>query len=348
MRGYQRLQRGVRWIRGRLFRGALILIYHRVAEPALDPFGLAVSPRHFAEQMDVLRKYARPIPLFRLAGEIREGRVPRRGVVVTFDDGYADNLHHARPLLERTDVPATVFIATGSIDDGRGFWWDGLIDLLLRPCALPRDVLAGVVPENGLDHDLGDAWDYGEDDAARFGRWTFADGDPPTPRHALFVSLYAQLQALPGERPAQAVEALWARAGARPAVEGETARALTVRELQRLGDGPLVEVGAHTVHHPLLPSLPATEQRAELAGSKGWLEERLGRAVRSVSYPYGRYTAETAAIAEDAGFSCALAASGAAVQQGSRDFGLFDLPRVWPGDWDGDEFARRLRDWLPA
>lgn len=103
-------------------RGTLVLLYHRVADLPSDPWSLAVTPRHFAEHLEVLCAMARPVPL----REAAEGRAPRRAVAVTFDDGYSDNLYAARPLLERRGVPATVFVTTGGLDDGRELWWDEL------------------------------------------------------------------------------------------------------------------------------------------------------------------------------------------------------------------------------
>ncbi len=91
----------------RLFPGTVILLYHRVADLAQDPFGLAVAPAHFREHLSVIRRYSRPISLRQLLSELRNGKLPRRTVAVTFDDGYADNLYAAKPLLEQSDVPAT-------------------------------------------------------------------------------------------------------------------------------------------------------------------------------------------------------------------------------------------------
>src|SRR6185295_16005847 len=86
---------------------ALVLMYHRVAEVSADPFSLCVAPERFSEHMDTLRKVAQPLRLQQLAHHLRSGTLPRRSVVVTFDDGYVDNLQKAKPLLERFDIPAT-------------------------------------------------------------------------------------------------------------------------------------------------------------------------------------------------------------------------------------------------
>src|SRR5262245_25018119 len=100
-------------LRSRFARSALVLVYHRVARANVDPWELAVTPEHFSEHLEVLRRLARPLPLQSLVEAVRGGAVPRRAVVVTLDDGYADNLRNAEPLLRRHDVPATCFLTAG-------------------------------------------------------------------------------------------------------------------------------------------------------------------------------------------------------------------------------------------
>jgi peptidoglycan/xylan/chitin deacetylase (PgdA/CDA1 family) len=98
---------------------------------------LSVAPARFAEHLQVIVRMLRPVRLRAAAASLRTGRVPRRAVVVTFDDGYADNLHAALPLLEEFGVPATMFVTSGN--RGGEFWWDRLARLQL--------------PEPGPDHD---------------------------------------------------------------------------------------------------------------------------------------------------------------------------------------------------
>jgi peptidoglycan/xylan/chitin deacetylase (PgdA/CDA1 family) len=83
---------------------------------------MCVSPRHFAEQLDVLRNCAQPVGLGQLVTYLEGGRLPPRLVALTFDDGYADNLSRAWPLLDRFELPATLFVATGFV--GGSFPWD--------------------------------------------------------------------------------------------------------------------------------------------------------------------------------------------------------------------------------
>ena len=85
--------------------------------------------------MEILSKLANPIHLEKFARSLKGGRIPPRAVVVTFDDGYADNLHHGRPILEEFQIPATVFVVTGYM--GKKFWWDELAIILLASQTLP-------------------------------------------------------------------------------------------------------------------------------------------------------------------------------------------------------------------
>ena len=109
-----------------------VLAYHRVATPDHDPWALSVTPEHFDEHMAVLRELGRVDRLDDALGTSKLARCRRRRptFAITFDDGYVDNLVVAVSILERHDVPATVFIATGMLDQP-WFWWDVLAELAL-------------------------------------------------------------------------------------------------------------------------------------------------------------------------------------------------------------------------
>ncbi len=95
--------------------GLRILMYHRVDRlPAYDQ--LTVSPERFEEQIAYLAQHCRVISLAQAVTELTTHRATRPGVVVTFDDGYRDNLLHALPVLRRYAVPATIFVTTGFCD----------------------------------------------------------------------------------------------------------------------------------------------------------------------------------------------------------------------------------------
>jgi peptidoglycan/xylan/chitin deacetylase (PgdA/CDA1 family) len=111
-----------RWIRSRSGPRGVVLGYHRVADERRDPLGLCTPPAVLERHLQAIRRYGEPVRLIDLAVATRNGRPPPGAVAVTFDDGYADLLSIAKPLLERYEIPATVFIVTGCL--GGEFWWD--------------------------------------------------------------------------------------------------------------------------------------------------------------------------------------------------------------------------------
>jgi len=123
------------WQRLRYGPRTLVLAYHRIApsdeKPEDDPLGLAVRAHHFEEHLEVLRSFGGPVRFDRLMASTKDRTEPKESVCITFDDGYADNLHRGKPLLEKFDVPATVFVTSGQIGSGREFPWDG--DSPMRP-----------------------------------------------------------------------------------------------------------------------------------------------------------------------------------------------------------------------
>ena len=122
--GLKAVLKTAHWIGSRFARRAIILGYHRVAQIAHDPFDLCASPDSFESQLKMLSQIAYPLRLQDLVASIQEKRIPENGVVITFDDGYADVLYNALPLLEKYKIPATIFVTTGKL--GKEFWWDEL------------------------------------------------------------------------------------------------------------------------------------------------------------------------------------------------------------------------------
>ena len=123
----------------------LILMYHRVAAPTVDPWGLAVHPDRFAVHMEVLRKHRTPLPMSEVVQRLQDGTLPDNAVAVTFDDGYVDNVSDARPRLAAAGVPATIFLVADAIGQAREFWWDEVARGILGR----REALDCEIPVNG-------------------------------------------------------------------------------------------------------------------------------------------------------------------------------------------------------
>ena len=317
--GLKTVRQSARWLRSRFVNGGLILGYHRVAKVQQDPYSICVSPQNFAEQLKMLRQVAHPISLQELIQGLQDGNLPKRAVTLTFDDGYADTLYQAKPLLERYGIPATVFVTTGY--QGRQFWWNVLEKILTIPQLPARSKLSLEIP---------------------LGEWLKADN--PACRSQLFWSLYNQLLPLSAPTRDQKMNAIysWLDNGAG---EPPDQRALTQTELCELAAGALVTIGAHTVTHPLLATLSKTQQAVEIRQSKTYLEELLGQPVTTFSYPNGSSSETTVSLVRENSFHYACASCNDVVWSGSDNF---QLPRFWIPDWDGVRFSSWLRHWLPG
>jgi peptidoglycan/xylan/chitin deacetylase (PgdA/CDA1 family) len=311
-----------RWIQARLLGGALILGYHRVANAVRDEYEVCVAPKHFAEQMEALSKVAQPISLSELVKCLKAGPLPPKAMAVTFDDGYADNLYEAKPVLERYAIPATVFVCTGYA--GREFWWDEL-DRLVMSTQADLAALRLWFGKNSF------SWDQpnGSPEADLESRKKF--------RHVL----YHILLELDVEEQGQVMSEIRNWSGM--AANETTARTMTHEELLRLADGGLIQIGSHTRFHPMLQHLSMERQMEEIISGRQELEEILGRRVEGFAYPNGKATNDAERIVRESGFSHACTSEPGLIRNYRN---RHQIPRFWPRDWDGRKFTRWLRRWL--
>jgi peptidoglycan/xylan/chitin deacetylase (PgdA/CDA1 family) len=290
---------------------AVVLLYHRIASLDRDVHGLAVHPNRFAEQCEVLGRRYEVVPL-------REIDHSRRQVVITFDDGYADNGIEARRILAGARLPATFFVASGRIGSRGEAWWDRLERMVFDA----RHAVAAI-------------------DTEVAGQRLWADMRSAEARNRAHMALYWRLQPL---RPVtihafldELQVALYAETS-----EREEYRWMAAEELRLLSECDGVEIGAHTRTHPLLAKCTRDEQWEEIRGSREQLEALVGKPVVTFSYPYGgsnAFDAVTIGLVREAGFTCACTTLGGAVRAGCEPF---QVPRNRVGDWDGATFDRWL------
>lgn len=327
-----------RWLRGHHDDGALILMYHRVADLACDPWGLAVTPRHFAQQLAVLRAKYFLISLREVVAALARGELPRRAVVITFDDGYADNVEVAKPALEKFDIPATVFISTGHVEDRTPFWWDDVDRVILQAPELPArlEIQAEEVTYR---------WTVSASQRAMPSKdvirsWRAWNAPAVDSREALFLELYQFLDAMRDDTKKRVVGFLKEWAGL-PFVS-DNYRVVSSDDIKDLVKDGLIDVGAHTMSHSRLAQLAPNMQRDEIFGSRDALEKIAGRAVESFAYPHGLrtdYTQDTIAAVREAGFDHACAAYPGVV---TRGIDAYELPRRAVPDIDGSAFEAWL------
>jgi peptidoglycan/xylan/chitin deacetylase (PgdA/CDA1 family) len=287
-----------------------ILIYHRVL-PQADPlFPEEVEAKTFDRQMAHVAACFTMMPLREAVRRLRSGSLPRHAACVTFDDGYADNADVALPILQKHDIPATFFVATGFLDGGR-MWNDTVIELVRRA---PGQVL----------------------DLNQIGLGRFEISSLPQRRQAIF-SLLNALKYLPLEARQSRIEEM------RKYIPVALANDLMmtsdqVRTLHNSG----MEIGGHTTNHPILARMDDAAARVEIAEGKKKLESILDAPVHLFAYPNGKpgqdYLSGHVEMVRSLGFEAAVSTAWGAAK---ADSDLYQLPRFTP--WDRSRVRFRLR-----
>ena len=286
-------------------------MFHRVhAQP--DPlFPGEIDAAAFRERLDWICAWFNVVPLDEAVTGLGRGSLPARAMAITFDDGYADNVGVALPILREFGVPATFFVATAFLDGGR-MWNDTVIESIRRAA--------------GPTLDLGP-----------IGLGVVELGTTLLRRAAIDGVLRALKHLPPQIREAQ-VQALSQLVGA------DLPRNLMmssddVRRLSAAGMG----VGAHTASHPILASVDAVTARDEIAQGRETLEALLRGPVRLFAYPNGKpnrdYRRRDVDLARALGFAAAFStAHGVA----SPHEPLHELPRFTPWDRTRARWGVRL------
>jgi peptidoglycan/xylan/chitin deacetylase (PgdA/CDA1 family) len=291
----------------------VILMYHRVAFVQHDPWGLAVDPERFEEQIAYAKQHRSPMSVDEFVERLRNKTLPANAVAVTFDDGYRDNLVHAKPVLARYGVPATLFLATGFIDQDAPFWWDELASMILAStqAAHDRQVLAGETVN----------LDWGEPDHSDMtGEWR-AWNEPRTPRQRAYLAIWRRLRLATAEQRELAINTLRQRFETAGDSLGSP---LSSDEIHTLLCDGLVQLGAHTVTHPALTSLDRLECRREIVDSGNRCRELAAKSINGFAYPYGDMSAEVQRDVASLGFSWACSTQGSFAEQPN----IYALPRI--------------------
>ncbi len=329
-----------------LLGAALVLLYHRVHDPSFDPLLLSVFPQNFDAHLAHLRRRYAVLSLEELRAALRKGSVPRRAVAVTFDDGYADNLTNARPILERHQVPATVFVTTGYTGAGREFWWDELGRILFLAPRLPARLVL-TVSGSTREWTVGSASFMTVEQRLGDRNWSILRPDNPTELHRAYREIQPLLSLASSDDRDRALIDLHAQtrgSAPDPSDEPDPNNLPMARdEVRALVRGGLISVGAHTITHPVLSTMTAEAAAHEIRQSKEDLQEMLGSPVVSFAYPYGyrgAYTPQNVAGVRAAGLVDAYSNFGGVVRA-SAD--TYELNRILVRNWTHDDFARVVR-----
>jgi peptidoglycan/xylan/chitin deacetylase (PgdA/CDA1 family) len=240
---------------------ALIVTYHRFSE---REGGARISARAFAEQVKYLAAHYTLVPLSKLAGCLRNQELPPRLAAITIDDGYRDAYEIAFPILREHRAPATVFVVTEFVEGTAWLWTDK--PRYLTASASARAFEIGIGSRN-LRLELNGAASR----AVAAGLINAALKPlSEEARDAMLERVAFELGVKPPERP--------------PAEYG----AINWRQAREMADAG-VEIGSHTLTHPILTGLGDARLREEVAQSRDRIQNALGREVETFCYPNGDY-----------------------------------------------------------
>lgn len=309
-------------------------MYHRIADTEIDPWDLCVSPARFSQQLEFLASQAVPTSLADVHFNPSSGRKPM--VALTFDDGYADNLLNALPLLSQYGIPATIFVISDAIGREEEFWWDQLESILLTPGELPR-VLEIEAESGTFSRSLSPERSYSAADSKCDRGIEVFKAEPGTRLH-LFREVWELLCFMPDPQRRETLAELWNWSGNSP-VFRDTCRPLRLEELHELAKSPLIEIGAHSMTHSRLPILPPEQMKLEIGQSKQFLEETLGIDVKSFSYPFGQANQRVVEMVIEAGMERAVTTIPGRIDDSVSPY---RLPRISVSDWGVEAFGKAL------
>ena len=300
----------------------VILMYHRIAAPAVDPWGLAVHPDRFEAQLAWLAAKRAPLSMPEFVRRLQLGSLPDAAIAVTFDDGYADNLEQAAPRLRAAAVPATVFLAAGAIGQPREFWWDEVARGILSR----RDGLDADVSVDGRPLRLTfEAMNGADSEADGWRAWQ----EPRTARQRSYLDLWRMLRDASADARDAALSRFREVTALPPPQQPDLPMA--AGDVARLTRGYGIEVGGHTITHPVLPKLAPHEKRREIGDGKRRCEQLIGSPIDGFAYPHGALDADCRDAVRDSGFKWACGTAHGFV---STTADPFALPRIFVQDWD--------------
>lgn len=288
-----------------------VLIFHRVLSDPDPLFPDEMHARRFDTLCGWLAAWFNVLPLDQAVLQLRAGTLPARAACITFDDGYADNHQVALPILQRHGLTATFFIACGFLDGGR-MWNDSVIETVRRAPGAALDLTSLGLGRHGLS--------------------TTAE------RQAAIATLVTQIKYRPLDERVALAETLAALA--RVALPDDLMMSsLQVKALRHCG----MQIGAHTVSHPILARLNEAQARHEIETGQQVLAQLLGERISLFAYPNGKpgddYTLRDVALVRGLGFDAALSTQWGASTQGDD---MFQLRRFTPWDQARWRFGGRL------
>lgn len=280
----------------RLKNNICALYYHRVCNIQPDIWKLAIKPDLFEKHIKYLSENYKII-----RSDSDFSNVMEPSIIITFDDGYADNFMNALPILERYNTPATVFVSTGNVDTVKEFWWDALERIICRNPNIPNNIQwhDNQYCTNNQENRIQTCYDI----------------------HPILKVMSHEVR----ERELRELaEEYCAELG-----EHTDNRCLTTEELKKMSESPLVTIGGHTVTHSSMNDQSPEDQNKEIVNSKKRIEEIIGKRIDVFSYPFGGisdYSIKTMELLKENDYIRSFTTNSGMC---GVDTHLYEIPRNW-------------------
>lgn len=287
-----------------------ILIFHRVLDESDYMRPGEVDKVKFTWQMKLLKQYFNVLPLSEALEKIKNRQLPSRAVCITFDDGYADNYLNALPILNKYNLHATFFIASGYLNGG--IMWNDQIIEAVRSMKLETLDLTSI----GLGS---------YDVSTNLNKANTAQQIINEIKHLEYELRLEKTAAIVAKLDSPLPSTLM----------------MTDEQLSNLHQAGM-EIGGHTVSHPIMAKLDVQSLDYELKENKVTLEQRLNTKIRFFAYPNGKpeidYKIEQIQQVKNVGYKAAVSTQWGVVENTSD---YFQLPRFTP--WDNQPIKFMLR-----
>jgi len=257
---------GINYFWNRLPNGVYAFNYHRIGNKEETPFDRAIfscTEQAFEQQIIELKAHFKIINTVELARLIEQDELANdRYAVITFDDGYLDNFTKAFPILKKHKVPAVFYLTTTFLEANEITWWDEVAYILRsshgKEYQLPNSGAKYIIEKKKIDKVIQRIM-----------------SDIKQSKH---LSILTLLEDIRSKFPL-ATKALLAESH-QLFMNWEHAKSLLEQGM---------EIGSHTLTHPILTQLDTEQHEEEIVNSKLILEARLNYKINSIAYPVGRY-----------------------------------------------------------
>jgi glycosyltransferase involved in cell wall biosynthesis/peptidoglycan/xylan/chitin deacetylase (PgdA/CDA1 family) len=269
--------------------GIYVLMYHKIDNPALDPWNLSVSKDNFEAHLKLLQQTKAVINTSELLYFLNENKqLTKNHIYITFDDGYEDNALVAAPLLEKYQIPATFFITNHSLTDNPTFfWWDMLEIIFLHQLTIPS-ILKIIINQEEV------FFNFEEESTLEYidiETLIWKGKDTYNKRTEAYFTIWKLLIGLTPAEQYNIIEQLKTWSQVDLSIYNSY-KIMDLSMLQNLKNNPYIEIGGHTKSHVSLSQVDKNLQEVEIRNNKIELENILQRNLHVFAYPYGRTSSD--------------------------------------------------------